>query len=406
MSYVIKAVLSNPQCPECGQVTIPFPIPVDQYDQTIDMLQAMELGRPVNRGCKVDEIDSHYSVLGALKGTLVNVDQLDYLAKRLDSFCVGEDSQFQAMAHKLEMTDITDFINLTFCCQQATVITDFSNLEAVGRSHFLNLNGGSARMEDLENLDGEETALLLIDGGGEAVTPYGVVYDNGMKLEQVYNGRQLPAYPYDSTLLVLEVAPKRGPAEGDSPEYLYLPASERQIERTLFRVGITALHDAQVRLDFDELPEKAAEALDLEHLSGDDLPALNKMCRAIASLNEADQEKLNAVVCMAEPGDMMAVQQLAENLDQFDFIPGIHTPEEYGRHMIRESGHFEYDENLEGFYDYRRYGEQHIRQESGQFNEFGYVAYHGTMSLEELMVEDPAEQYRRERGPQMGGLSC
>ena len=408
MSYVIKAVLSNPQCPECGQVTIPFPIPVDQYDQTIDMLRAMELGGPVNRNCRVDVIDSHYSVLGALKGTLVNVDQLDYLAKRLDSFCVGEDSQFQAMAHKLEMTDITDFVNLTFCCQQATVITDFSNLEAVGRSHFLNLNGGSARMEDLENLDGEETALLLIEGGGEAVTPYGVVYDNGMKLEQVYNGRQLPAYPYDSTLLVLEVAPKWGPAEGDSPEYLYLPASERQIERTLLRVGITALHDAQVRLDFDELPEKAAEALDLEHLSGDDLPALNKMCRAIASLNEADQEKLNAVVLMMGPGDMMAVQQLAENLDQFDFIPGIRTPEEYGMHMIRESGHFEYDENLEGFYDYRGYGERRVQEEGGQFNECGYVAYHGTMTLDELMREDPAEQYQREqeqRGPQMGGMA-
>lgn len=33
MSYVIKAVLSNPQRPECGQITIPFPIPNDQYDQ-------------------------------------------------------------------------------------------------------------------------------------------------------------------------------------------------------------------------------------------------------------------------------------------------------------------------------------------------------------------------------------
>ena len=406
MSYVIQAVLSNPQRPECGQVTIPFPIPVDQYDQTIEMLQTAGLGFSINRDCAVDGMDSRYSVLNALVGTLVNIDQLDYLAKRLDGFCAGEVSQFQAVAHKLEMTDITDFVNLTFCCQQATVITDFSNLEAVGRSHFLNLNGGSARMEDLENLDGEETALLLIEGGGEAVTPYGVVYDNGMKLEQVYNGRQLPAYPYDSTLLVLEVAPKWGPAEGDSPEYLYLPASERQIERTLLRVGITALHDAQVRLDFDELPEKAAEALDLEHLSGDDLPALNKMCRAIASLNEADQEKLNAVVLMMGPGDMMAVQQLAENLDQFDFIPGIRTPEEYGMHMIRESGHFEYDENLEGFYDYRRYGEQHIRQEGGRFNECGYVAYHGTMTLEALMMIDTVGQSQLERGPQMGGLSC
>ena len=406
MSYVIKAVLSNPQRPECGQITIPFPIPVDQYDQTIEMLRAMGLGEPVDQDCKVNVIDSHYSVLGTLEGTRVNVDQLDYLAKRLDGFCSGEDSQFQAMAHKMKMTDIEDFINLTYCCQQATVITDFSDLEAVGRSHFLTLNGGCATMEELENLDGEETAHLLIDGGGGVITPYGVVYDNGMVLEQQYNGRQFPAYPYDGLFMVLEITPKRGLTDGDDPEYLYLPAAERQIERTLLRVGVTALHDAQVRIDWDDLLEKVTEALDMDHLSGSDLPAFNQMCQAIQPLSEADMEKLNAVVLIAEPGDMMAVQQLAENLDQFDFIPGIRTPEEYGRHMIRESGHFDYDENLEGFYDYRRYGEQHIRQEGGQFNECGYVAYHGTMSLEELMMEDPAEQYRRKQGPQMGGLSC
>lgn len=227
MSYVIQAVLSNPRRPECGQITIPFPIPVDQYDQTIEMLRAMGLGEPMDQDCKVDVIDSHYSVLGTLEGTRVNVDQLDYLAKRLDGFCSGEDSQFQAMAHKMKMTDIEDFINLTYCCQQATVITDFSDLEAVGRSHFLTVNGGSARMEELENLDGEETAHLLIDGGGETVTPYGVVYDNGMKLEQVYNGRQLPAYLYNNSLMVLEVTPKRELAEGDNPEYLYTAEPEQ-----------------------------------------------------------------------------------------------------------------------------------------------------------------------------------
>ncbi len=127
--------------------------------------------------------------------------------------------------------------------------------------------------------------------------------------------------------------------------------------------------------------------------------------QAIASLKEADQKKLNAVICMAEPGDMMAVRQLAENLDQFDFIPGIQTPEEYGKYMIQQSGRFEYDEDLEGFYDYRRYGEKCVRQEGGQFNACGYVAYHGTMTLEELMMEDPAEQSQRGQGIQMGGLS-
>ena len=108
-------------------------------------------------------------------------------------------------------------------------------------------------------------------------------------------------------------------------------------------------------------------------------------------------EKLNAVILMTDASDVIAVCQLAENLDQFDFIPDIHTPEEYGRYMIQESGHFEYDENLEGFYDYRRYGEQLVQEECGQFNECGYAAYHGTLTLDELMQADPAEQYQKEQ---------
>ena len=56
-----------------------------------------------------------------------------------------------------------------------------------------------------------------------------------------------------------------------------------------------------------------------------------------------------------------------------------------------KSGHFDYDENLVGFYDYKGYGEQRTKAESGEFNEPGYVCYTGTMTLDELMMEDPAE---------------
>ena len=115
----------------------------------------------------------------------VNVEELNYLAKRLDSFDTSEAAQFQAMAHKLELFELKDLINLTFCCQQATVITDFSDLAAVGRDHYMNLHGGSASVDELNKLDSEETARRLIESGGGTITPYGVVYDNGMKLEQV-----------------------------------------------------------------------------------------------------------------------------------------------------------------------------------------------------------------------------
>ena len=183
---MIQAVLGNPHHPEYGVATIPFPIPHDQCAHCMELLEALEIGDAVKADCQVQEINSFYSVLKRMEMLTVNVEELNYLAKRLDSFDTGEAAQFQAMAHKLELFELKDLINLTFCCQQATVITDFSDLPAVGRDHYMNLHGGSAKTEELDALDGEETARMLIESGSGTITPYGVVYDNGMKLEQVY----------------------------------------------------------------------------------------------------------------------------------------------------------------------------------------------------------------------------
>lgn len=392
---MLKAVLSYPMHPEHGVVTIPFPIPEKDYDHTMELLEGIDIGDVLRQDCYVVELDSRYTILKRLEGSAVNVDELDYLAKRLDSFNESEKSQFQAMAHKLELADIKDFINLTFCCQQTTVITNFSDLEAIGRAHYMNVHGGCTVGEELANLDGCETALLLIDSGEGVVTPYGVVYDNGMKLEPLYDGRHFPSYLYKSPVMALETVSGSG-AEG----YFCLPMPDRQIRRMIERAGLEN-QSVPLRIEMDELPERAADALDLEELTLDDLPALNRLCRAIEPLKDADREKLNAIVLTAEPGDITAVCYLAENLDRFDFVPDIHTPEEYGRYMIQRSGKFAYDEDLDDFYEYRLYGERCVRKEDGHFNECGYVAYHGILTIKQLMQIASAEQCPQEPGMQM-----
>ena len=175
MGYVLKAVLSSAQHPEYGQITVPFPIPDEKYDRMIELLEPLEIGDALRQDCRVDELDSFYTVLNRLVGSLVNFDELDYLAKRLDSFCYAQEgAQFQGAAVSYDYSDMTDLINLTFSCQQVTVITDFSDLEQVGRDHYMVLNGGCASKEELDALDGYETALLLIDEGNGVITPYGV----------------------------------------------------------------------------------------------------------------------------------------------------------------------------------------------------------------------------------------
>ena len=397
----MQVILSNSKHPDYGQATIPLPLAQDQYEDCVELLEKLEIGGATKQDCKVLEISSAFPVLKRMEMLTVNLDELDYLAKRLASFDVGEAAQFQAMSHKLELFELKDLINLTFCCQKATVINNFSDLEAIGRDHYMNLHGGCASTQELEDLDGAETARLLIDSGAGEVTPYGVVYDNGMKLEQYYDGQHFPAYLYEPCMLMIGLTFRLEPEDTKNITWLYLPAAKGQLERAMVRSGITDPADMRFRFSESMFPDEVDAALDFRY---ENIYELNDLALAVSKLSAEAQKKLGAVVEMAEPEYASQICRLAENLDQFEFAPGAHTPAEYGRFMIQESGHFEYDENLEGFYDYEKFGLQRMEQESGMFTDRGYVSYHGTMSLEELMMEDPAESFREEQGLQMGGM--
>ena len=393
---MFQAVLSNRDHPEYGVATIPFPIPHDQYAHCMDLLEALEIGDAVRADCKVEKIDGFYTVLKRTEMLTVNVEELNYLAKRLDSFDTGEAAQFQAMAHKLELFELKDLINLTFCCQQATVITDFSDLAAIGHDHYMNLHGGSASVDELSELDGEETARLLIGNGSGTITPYGVVYDNGMQMKLLYDGQFFPCYYYEPNPITVAVTAKSDPEDTEHITWLYLPMAQEEIDRALQRAGITDSSDIRLRLEDTQLPDEVDVLLDMEQES---LADLNALAQAAEALSSDAIKKLGAVVALAKPQNAEQVKNLVENLDLFDFAPGAHSPAEYGKHMIQRSGHFDYDENLDEFYDYEGYALQRMNEENGIFTDRGYIAYKGYTSLAEIM--DGSQSSRME----MGGMA-
>ena len=272
----------------------------------------------------------------------------------MDSFCQSEVEKFQAMASKLCLSDIKDFINLTFCCQQATVITDFTDLERIGKDHALTVCGDSMSMEMIERVGGRTVALDLIQRGIGVVTPYGVVYDNGMKLEPLYDGRHFPAYLYGLPQLGIEI--KAG-QDGAAAGFLCLPCSDLQIQRTMQRAG-SGGQGFHMEVTMDSLPQQVSSVISLTR---DGLDKLNALCRAIEPLNVEQKEKLEAVVLVARPKYAGEVRQLAQNLDQFQFVPKPFEP-----------------------------------NADCAMTDLGYVAYHGCLTLEELMKDDPTEQSRRE----------
>ena len=393
---MIQAVLRNPRHPEYGVATIPFPIPRDQYAHCMELLEALEIGDALKADCKVEKIDSFYTVLKRTEMLTVNVEELNYLAKRLDSFDTGEAAQFQAMAHKLELFELKDLINLTFCCQQATVITDFSDLAAIGRDPYMNLHGGSAGVDELNALDGEGTARQLIESGSGTITPYGVVYDNGMKLEQVYDGRFFPCYYYEPNVVTVAVTSKTEPEDTEHITWLFLPMVQEEIDRALLRGGITDPSEIRLSLEDSWLPHEVLDLLDMDHV---DISELNALVQALDEFSDMSIRKYAAAAVMARPHTTEQAKHLAENLDLFDFAPSASTPEEYGKYMIQQSGHFDYDENLDAFYDYEKYGTERINAEDGMFTDRGYIAYKGYISMEEVMNGSQSSHMV------MGGLS-
>ena len=379
---MIQAVLSNPKHPEYGVATIPFPIPHEQYAHCMELLAALEIGDAVKADCQVEKIDSFYTVLKRVEMLTVNVEELNYLAKRLDSFDTGEAAQFQAMAHKLELFELKDLINLTFCCQQATVITDFSDLAAIGRNHYMNLHGGSASVDELNALDDKGIARQLIENGGGTVTPYGVVYDNGMELEQIYDGRFFPCYYYEPNAITVAVTAKSEPEDTEHITWLFLPMIQEEIDRALLRGGITDPSEIRLSLEDSWLPHEVLDLLDMDRV---DISELNALVQALDEFSDMSIRKYAAAAVMARPHTTEQAKHLAENLDLFDFAPSASTPEEYGKYMIQKSGRFEYDENLDAFYDYEKYGTERMNAEDGMFTDRGYIAYKGYYSMEEVM---------------------
>ena len=73
---MMSAVLSNPDHPEYGVATIPVPIPHDQYAHYMELLEALEIGDAVKTDCKVEKVDSFYTVLKRVEMLTVNVEEL------------------------------------------------------------------------------------------------------------------------------------------------------------------------------------------------------------------------------------------------------------------------------------------------------------------------------------------
>jgi hypothetical protein len=308
--------------------------------------------------------------LNILADKNANIDELNYLMKRFDSFTTREIEKFYAIAFAEETKSMAELINLSFNLHCYSLINNFNDFNKLGKNLYLTEKMAVAA-EELEELDGEFYALEVIKNNKSArVTLYGVLYKNSNEPEQVYNGKQFPLYWWKETMATVELKAK------EESEFIYLPCSDIEISKALMRLNVPYLHDCEVAIDSHNFPDRIVDIIPADATPLNKIDTLNSLASKLKEIGK-DIRYFERLMAYVNPQTINEVFSLADSMYEFELFDGIKDAESYGRYMICKSGHFEYDDNLEEYIDFKRYGQVKIANEVGAFSNNGYIVYHG-----------------------------
>lgn len=359
--------------------TVWFPIEEENLDKICSEL-GIEMTTEPN--CYIENsMDRNF--LGILHDKNCNIDELNYLMKRLDGFSQKEIERFYAASFAENPKTMAELINLSFNMHCYSLVSDFNNLEKVGKDLYLT-ERQAVSTKELDELDGESYAMDVIKNNpNPIITPYGVLYKNSNVPEQVYNGNQFPPYIWKETIAAVQLT-----AKGDN-EYIYLPCSDVEVEKALMRLETPYLHDCEVAVDSHSFPDSILNIVSANTTSVIKVDALNNLAKHYSEMGNQDSGYFEKLMDHIKPRTIDEVFALAESMYEFELFDGIKDIESYGRYMICESGRFEYDPNLDEYIDFKRYGREKMAQEDGAFSNKGYIIYHGyNQKLANLLFEN------------------
>lgn len=171
------------------EIDIRFPISESELYAKLGEIHAVE-GRDAAQSALVTEVywPEEFSML---KDRFANLDELNYLGKRMESFDTLEYDQFLIGISKLDSKDVKDLINLTFNLNHFTLCQDVSSYGKIGREYVLNTEGAVPAHDE----DDPKYATIgkdLIDRGLAQITERGLlIYNPFDELEEVYDGHTL-----------------------------------------------------------------------------------------------------------------------------------------------------------------------------------------------------------------------
>ena len=317
--------------------------------------------------------------LNFIQDRFVNLDEVTFLGKRMDSFFGDEEYQFYEAMKAEGFDTLPDLINLSFNLNRYPLIRDISDMGKIGREYLLTVKG-CLPADDEDDPKYAEFGRELIQSGKGVFTEHGLLFVNeNTPFQKLYDGQVFPPYVYDQMLCFI-----RAEYNGKT-EFLYLPCEEKAIDKAFARLG-TALENAKITLeDFSVNNPKWFERF--KQIAADEgVYELNGLTNAINSA-DTDLKKLWLVAEYAEVEEAGQLARLAENIGCFKVIEDVSDYEDVGRYVVDNNDCYALHPELEDYFDFNGFGE-HIAEEYGGKFVGGFIYNDTDTSLLDILYQD------------------
>lgn len=373
------------------EIDVQFPISENKLYAKLAEIHAIE-GKDAPQSAFVTEV-YWPEELSMLKDRFANLDELNYLARRMESFDYHEYDQFLIGITKLENPTEKDLINLTFNLDHFTLCKDVSSYGKIGREYVMNTEGAVPAHDE----DDPKYAAIgkdLIDRGLAQITAKGLlIYNPFDELTEVYDGQTFPEYYYENSLASAEVS------YNGRTELLLLPGEEIAIKKALFRLGAPSDSDCDIKFCLSQGEDDAWEERIESIIRSEGLYEANKMLRSLDT-GDMDWGKLTAAVELADAKSAANIAVIAQHLGEFGFLPDAKSESDVGHFLVDNVDEYAMNIEMEEYFDFSSFGEYFAEEHDGQFVNGGFVYFDSDRSLDEFLEELESE----DEGMDMGGM--
>jgi len=174
---------------------------------------------------------------------------------------------------------------------------------------------------------------------------------------------------------------------------LKLPATTEDVQALLKRIHVDGIRYEEVFItDYETDVSGLIDSLG-EYESIDEL---NYLASLLDDMDTGERAKLEAALSYGDyTGSVKDLINLAQNLDCYEYYPGISDEDDLGRYMIDEMGAMEVPEYLENYIDYEAYGRDMGLDDKGHFAEGGYIVNNGDSFIEYYNDRDDLPEEHR-----------